>query len=594
MSIRWVVSAVALATVCAFVPRHDGFVGGVARHGRASTVTMMANKPRQVLFAEESRAALIQGINAVADAVKVTLGPKGRNVVLQREYGAPEIVNDGVTIARDIKLPNPAVNVGARLVQEVASKSDNMAGDGTTTSTLLTQEFVNQGMKAIAAGINPVLLRRGMKIAVAALIAEVRAKSTPVKSNDDLLNIATVATSGNAEMGAILARAFERVGDTGSTTIEDSQTLEDDVTFTEGYQIERGYLSPYFVTDQERQVCEMNAPLMLVTDAKLDNVKEIVPLLEALIKVKRPLFIVAEDVAGEALSALVVNKMRGVLDVVAIKAPGFGDRRKALLQDLAIATGATYVAKEVGISIEKVTPEMLGTCERIIVGKEECTIVNDGTQSDAIRQRIYQITREAENTDSSFDKEKCDERMAALGGGIARIQVGAATETELKDKKLRYEDALNAVKSALETGLLPGGGSTLAHLGALRETVIASGDYDDDTARGINIIFDGLPAPIKQIADNAGIDGAVVYNRVVEGEFGFGWNAACDEYGDMMDAGIVDPVKVVVNSLDNSVSVAALVLTTEALVHDEPKELTKDQELAAMDQMVGMGGMEYM
>ncbi|KAK7241519.1 voltage-gated potassium channel [Aureococcus anophagefferens] len=548
---------------------------------------------KKVLFGDASRAQLVAGINAVADAVKVTLGPKGRNVVLERAYGAPEIVNDGVTIARDIELDDPAMNIGAKLIQEVASKSDSKAGDGTTTSTLLTQELVNQGMKAVSSGVNPVALRRGMSKATDALIVEVTALAKPVDSNDELLNIATVATSGNAVMGAIIAKAFEKVGDTGSTTMEESQTLSDEVEFTEGLTIDRGYVSPYFVNDQERQLCEMLDPKILVTDQKIENVNDLIPLLEACVKTKERLVIIAEDVVGEALSALVVNKMRGVLDVVAIKAPGFGTRRKDLLQDIAIATGATYVAQEVGVALDTVTPEMLGTCERIVVGKEETTIITDGKQADAMEKRIAQIKLEAENTDSMFDKEKAEERVAALGGGIARIKVGAATETELKDKKLRYEDALNAVKSALKMGILPGGGSTLSYLLRKRDDIAGAMD-DEDERRGADIVFNSLAAPVCQIAKNAGLEGQVVLSKVEGKPFGFGYNAATGEYCDLFEAGVVDSAQVTLSALENSASIAGLVLTTEALIHEIPVEMSEMDKLAAMDGAAGMGGMEYM
>jgi len=548
---------------------------------------------KNVLFGEESRKKLVDGINAVADAVKVTLGPKGRNVVLEREYGAPEIVNDGVTIARDIELEDPAMNIGAKLVQEVASKSDSKAGDGTTTSTLMTQELVNQGMKAVTSGVNPVALRRGIAKATKLLIAEVEALAKPVDSNDELMSIATVATSGNVQMGGIIARAFERVGETGSTTVEESQTLLDEVEFTEGLTIDRGYVSPYFVNDQERQLCEMLNPRLLVTDAKIENVNDMIPLLEAMVKTKEPLVVIAEDVVGEALSALVVNKMRGVLDVVALKAPGFGTRRKELLQDIAVATGATYVAQEVGVSLDSVTPEMLGGAERIVVGKEETTIVTDGTQAEAIEKRIAQIRVEAENTDSTFDKEKAEERIAALGGGIARIKVGAATETELRDKKLRYEDALNSVKSALELGVVPGGGATLAWIMHNKGDSILEQLEDEDERRGAEIVVRSLSAPLRQIAENCGIDGEVVLMRCLDKPYGTGFNAATGEYVDLPAAGVIDPAKVTIAALENSASIAGLVLTTEALIHEIPEDLSEAEKLAEMDQAAGMGGMEY-
>jgi chaperonin GroEL len=548
---------------------------------------------KNVLFGDESRAQLVAGINAVADAVKVTLGPKGRNVVLERAYGAPEIVNDGVTIARDIDLPEPAMNIGAKLIQEVAGKSDSKAGDGTTTTTLMTQELVNQGMKAVSSGSNPVALRRGISHVTNILIEKCRELSVPLKGNDDILNIATISTSGNAFMGGVIAKAYEKVGTTGSTTLEESQTLNDEVEFTEGLTIDRGYVSPYFVNDQERQLCELMDPKILVTDNKIENVNDLIPLLEGMVKTKEKLVIIAEDVVGEALSALVVNKMRGVLDICAMKAPGFGVRRKDLLQDIAIATGATYVAQEVGVSLETVTPEMLGTCERMVIGKEETTIVTDGKQAEAMEKRIQQIRTEAENTDSQFDKEKAEERVAALGGGIARIKVGAATETELKDKKLRYEDALNAVKSALKTGILPGGGSTLAYL--LRfEDEICNAIEDEDEKRGAKIVFNSLAAPVCQIAKNCGIEGQIVLSKVIDKDFGYGFNAANFEYGDLFDAGVVDSAQVTLSALENSASIAGLVLTTEALIHEIPQDLSEDEKLAAMDAAAGMGGMDYM
>jgi len=565
----------------------------IARLSRRMVVTSGA---KQVTFSEEARQKLINGINAVSDAVKVTLGPKGRNVVLERSYGAPEIVNDGVTIARDIELADPQENVGVRLIQEVASKSDSKAGDGTTTSTLMTQVLVNKGFRYVSSGANPVALRRGMVKTGKTLCTKIEELASPVKiGSGDLLNIATVATSGNAAMGGIISKAFEKIGETGSTVVEESQTLDDDVEFTEGYTIDRGFCSPYFVKDQERQVCEMTSPKILVTDKKIDAVGDLIPLLEAMVKTKEPLFIVAEDVTGEALSALVVNKMRGVLDVVAIKAPGFGNRRKEMLQDLAVATGATYVAEEVGVNIESVTPEMLGTCERVVVGKEQTTLVTDGLQADSIKRRIQQIQRETELSDSDFDIEKGEERVAALGGGIARIKIGAATETELKDKKLRYEDALNAVKSAMEMGIVPGGGATLLYLNKfekeLKAEAVADGE-DEDFIMGIDIVFKCLSAPMMQIAENAGIDGSLVAAKCADKEFGWGYNAATDEYEDLMAAGILDPAKVVTNALENSISIASLVLTTEALVTEIP---VKVDEAAAFDQMGGgMGGGQYM
>jgi chaperonin GroEL len=428
-------------------------------------------------------------------------------------------------------------------------------------------------------------LRRGIVKASSALIKEINELAKPVEKTEDLMNIATIA-SGSSVMGSIISQAFEKVGDTGSTVVEESQTLGDEVDFTEGLTIDRGYLSPYFVNDQERQVCEMKKPRILVTDKKIDNVNDLIPLLEGMVKSKEPLFIVAEDVTGEALSALVVNKMRGVLDVVAIKAPSFGDRRKAYLQDIAIATGATYVAEEVGITLEQVTTDMLGTCERLVVAKEECTIVTDGVQAEAVTKRIASIRKEVEGSDSSFDKEKAEERVAALGGGIARIKVGAATETELRDKKLRYEDALNSVRSALEMGVVPGGGATLVYLMRKQEEIVNSMKTEDEKI-GAGILFKSLPSSVMQIAQNAGVEGGIVYEKTLGKEFGYGYNAANGEYGNMFEMGVIDPAKVTINALENSASVAALVLTTEALITEIPVTLNAAQEQAQYDQMGG-------
>eukprot|EP00588_Corethron_pennatum_P003029 CAMPEP_0194296030 /NCGR_PEP_ID=MMETSP0169-20130528/54993_1 /TAXON_ID=218684 /ORGANISM="Corethron pennatum, Strain L29A3" /LENGTH=593 /DNA_ID=CAMNT_0039045363 /DNA_START=204 /DNA_END=1985 /DNA_ORIENTATION=- len=528
---------------------------------------------KTVSFRGRSRQKLVEGINQVADAVRVTLGPKGRNVVLERNYGAPEIVNDGVTIAREISLRDPEQNVGARLVQEVASKSDNKAGDGTTTSTIMTKEIVNQGMRAVTSGVSPVGLNLGIRYAARMLSDELTRVAKPVKSTEDLRNVATIA-SGSAEMGRIIASAFEKVGETGSTVVEESQTLTDEVEFTEGLTIDRGYISPYMVKDDERQIAELMNPKILVTDAKIDNVNEVVPLLEQLVKSKDPVLIIAEDVSGDALSALVVNKMRGVLDVVAIKSPGFGIRRKEYLQDIAIATGATFVAEEVGITLDSVTLEMLGTADRVVVAKESTTIVTDGKQSDAIAARITQIRKQAESAETDFDKDKAVERVASLGGGIARIKVGAATETELKDKKLRYEDALNSVKSAQEMGIVPGGGACLATLQDTMRDKILDAAPDENQRQGALILLKSIVAPCMQVAENAGIEGAVVLAKIQSGAkengFGWGWNAATFKYCNLMDAGVIDPAKVTINAIENSASIAGLVLTTECLVTEIP------------------------
>lgn len=574
-------TATAIAGASAFAPAINN----------PRSITTSLNQAKKVSFKEDSRKALVNGINQVANAVKVTLGPKGRNVVLERNYGAPEIVNDGVTIAREISLRDPEENVGARLIQEVASKSDSKAGDGTTTSTIMTQAIVNGGIKAVTAGTNPVALNQGIRKAARLIAEEIALIAKPVRGIEDLKAVATIA-SGSVEMGRIIAQAFEKVGENGSTVIEESQTLFDEIEFTEGLTIDRGFVSPYLVKDQERQIAELVAPRVLVTDAKIDNVNEIVPILEQLVKSKDPIFIVAEDVSGEALSALVVNKMRGVLDVVAIKAPGFGMRRKEYLQDIAIATGATYVAEEVGITLDSVTIDMLGTAERIVVSKESTTIVTDGKQEEAIAARISQIRREAEAADTDFDKEKATERIAALGGGIARIKVGAATETELKDKKLRYEDALNSVDSARELGIVPGGGATLAHLQVSMHDKVMAAMKDDDERIGAGILMKALSAPCMQVATNAGIEGAVVLAKVqaisLEKGFGHGWDAAKNEYCNLYERGVIDPAKVTINAIENSASVAGLVLTTECLVTEIPVYLSEADKQAQFD-AEGMG-----
>merc|ERR1711887_159369 len=548
---------------------------------------------KKVTFGEESRKALVTGINSVADAVKITLGPKGRNVVLERALGCPQVINDGVTIARDIELKSPLENTGARLLQEVASKTDLKAGDGTTTSTVLTQSIVNQGIKAVASGVNPLALKRGIEKTCRILIGEVKKNARPCNGIEDIRNIATIAAGGNEEIGRIISTAFEKVGKNGSTTVEESQSLQDEVDFTEGMELDRGYISPYFVKDMERQIVEQTNSRILVTDKKITSVQELVPLLETVVKSKEPLLIIADDITGEALSTLVVNKMRGVLDVCAIRSPGFGERRRAYLEDVAILTGATYIAEDVGLSLDDISIDQLGRANRIIVAKEACTIIFDTANQEDVNKRIELIRRQIENTESEFDKEKAEERVAALGGGIARIKVGAATETELKDKKLRYEDALNAVKSALKTGILPGGGSTLAYL--LRfEDEICNAIEDEDEKRGAKIVFNSLSAPVCQIAKNCGIEGQIVLSKVIDKDFGYGFNAANFEYGDLFDAGVVDSAQVTLSALESSASIAGLVLTTEALIHEIPQDLSEDEKLAAMDAAAGMGGMDYM
>jgi len=557
-----------------------------AKIKNSSNVKMMAKK---VVFSEDSRKSLVNGINAVANAVKITLGPKGRNVVLERAFGSPQVINDGVTIARDIELEDPLENTGARLLQEVASKTDLKAGDGTTTSTVLTQSIVNQGIKAVTSGVNPLALKRGIEKTARFLVKEIKVLAKPCNGIEDIRNIATIAAGGNEEIGRIISTAFEKVGENGSTTVEESQSLQDEVDFTEGMELDRGYISPYFVKDMERQIAELINPRVVVTDKKITSVQELVPLLEMVVRMKEPLLIVAEDITGEALSTLVVNKMRGVLDVCAIRAPGFGERKKAYLEDIAILTGATYLAEEVGLTLDKVTVEQLGKANRIVVAKEACTIISEEANQEKVNARIEIIKKQMENSDSDFDIEKGEERIARLGGGIARIKVGAATETELKDKKLRYEDAINSTKAAIEMGVTPGGGSTFLHLidkiSEIKETF-----KDEEEKLGAAIVAKALEAPILQIAKNAGQEGEVVLDKCRKMEFGMGFNAATNSYENLYESGVIDAAKIICWALENSCSIAAMVLTTEALVVEIPEKPVA----GGVDGMSDLPGESYM
>eukprot|EP00181_Compsopogon_caeruleus_P002164 CAMPEP_0184677594 /NCGR_PEP_ID=MMETSP0312-20130426/169_1 /TAXON_ID=31354 /ORGANISM="Compsopogon coeruleus, Strain SAG 36.94" /LENGTH=554 /DNA_ID=CAMNT_0027125537 /DNA_START=232 /DNA_END=1896 /DNA_ORIENTATION=+ len=539
---------------------------------RRGPVMMAAKK---VVFGDEARSALMKGINLVANAVKITLGPKGRNVVLERSYGAPQVVNDGVTIAKDISLKDPMHNVGAKLLQEVASKTDLKAGDGTTTSTLLCQELITQGLKAVAAGRNPIAIKRGMDKAVRRVIEDVKSKAKPCNGIEDIRSVATLSAGNDFVIGDIIATAYEKIGPNGSTSVEESQSLSDEVEFTEGMEIDRGYISPYFVKDQERQVADMKNPLILITDRKISAVSDIVGILESLVKSKKPLLIICDDLSGEALSTIVVNKMRGVLDVVAIKSPGFGERRKEYLQDIAILTGASFIAEDLGITLDSVKEADLGLAERVVVSKESTTIISTGDHQDEVTARVAQIRQQVENTDSTFDREKGEERIARLSGGIARIKVGAATETELKDKKLRYEDALNSTRAAIEAGIVPGGGTTLLHCARVIPALIDSLE-DEDEKQGAKIVLKSLEAPLKQIAANAGLEGEVVLEKVRTMEFGQGYNARTDTYEDLIQSGVIDPTKVTCWALENAESIASLVLTTECLVVEIPEPKSGD------------------
>eukprot|EP00934_Nitzschia_sp_Nitz4_P006743 Nitzschia sp. Nitz4//scaffold55_size114948//75157//77076//NITZ4_003910-RA/size114948-snap-gene-0.189-mRNA-1//-1//CDS//3329554557//6733//frame0 len=557
----------------------------------SSALSPSAMTAKKIAYREDARTPLVEGINAVANAVKVTLGPKGRNVVIEREYAPPEIVNDGVTIAQVISLENPEQEMGARLIQEVAKKSDSKAGDGTTTSSIMTQAIVNHGIRAVTAGINPIALNRGIRRAANLISNKIKEMAKEVSSLDDVRNVATIA-SGSTEMGRIIAEAADKVGENGNTIVEESQTLFDEIEFTEGLTVDRGYISPYFIKDEKRQVAELVKPKVLVTDSTIKSVNEILPLLEQLVKTKEPLLIVAEDVAGEALSALVVNKLRGVLDVVAIKAPGFGNKRREHAQDIAVATGATFITDEVGMNLGSLNMQMLGTADRVVISKDSTTIVSDGKQQKEIDARIEDLKSKLEAAEYEYEKGQIQDRIAALGGGIARIKVGAATETELKDKKLRYEDALKAVMSAQELGVVPGGGSTLAYLQQKYRDEVLDSLSDEDEKQGATILFNALGAPCMQIAENAGVEGAVVLSKVQEGfddkGFGWGWDAASMEYCNLVERGVLDPAKVTINAIENSASVAGLVLTTECLITEIPKKKNEAEEMPNMGGM-GMG-----
>lgn len=540
------------------------------RSSRSSTAIRMG--PKEIAFGEKSRRALIVGVDAVANAVKVTLGPKGRNVVLGRgSFSAPLSVNDGVTVAKEISLEDPMANAGARLLQEVASKTDSKAGDGTTTSTVLCQEIVHQGIKAVGSGRNPIALRKGIDKTVKFLVKELERRARPSKGMDDIRAVATISAGNDQEIGEIIATAYEKIGPTGTTSVEEGQSLGNSVEFTEGMELDRGYISPYFVKDQERQVATMIKPRVLITDQKISAVKDLVNLLEGLVKTKEPLVIVCDDLAGEALSTMVVNKMRGVLDIVALKSPGFGERRKQYLEDIAVITGGTFICSDLGMSLEEVKMTDLGIAERIVVGKESTTIVSTGEHEEAVKSRIAQIGIELENTDSQFDTEKLEERRARLGGGVARILIGAATETELKDKKLRCEDALNATKAAMEQGILPGGGAALAHLSLLIPDFAATLEEEDEKV-GASIVQAAITSPLRQICFNAGIAGEIVLEKVLNNDFEFGYNAATGEYENLVESGVLDPAKVTCWALENSASVAGMILTTECVVVEIPEK----------------------
>ena len=535
---------------------------------------------KQILFNEDARRALGKGVDALANAVKVTLGPKGRNVVLDKKFGAPTITNDGVTIARDIELEDPFENMGAQLVKEVATKTNDVAGDGTTTATILAQAMIQEGMRNVAAGANPMILKRGIEKAVAKLVEEIKKRSIAVSDKASIAQVASIS-AGDEEVGGLIADAMEKVGKDGVITVEESKTMGTQLSVVEGMQFDRGYISPYMVTDPDKMEAVMSEPYILITDRKIASIQEMLPVQEKVVQAGKGLLLIAEDVEGEALATLVVNKLRGTFKAVAVKAPGFGDRRKAMLQDIATLTGATVITEDVGRKLDSVTMEDLGTARQVRVTKDETTIVEGHGDPQAIKDRVAQIKAQIAETTSDFDKEKLQERLAKMSGGVAVIEVGAATEVELKDKKYRLEDALNATRAAVEEGIVAGGGTTLIDiLPALDEF-----DEDGDVQTGINLVKRAIEAPLRQIAENAGLEGSVIVAKVKASEDGVGFNALKEEYVDMVKAGIVDPAKVTRTALQNAASIAALVLTTETLVADKPEPAP-----AAPAAPAGMGG----
>ena len=538
---------------------------------------------KEILFNEEARRALGRGVDQLANAVKVTLGPKGRNVVLDKKFGSPTITNDGVTIARDIELPDPFENMGAQLVKEVATKTNDVAGDGTTTATVLAQAMIQEGMRNVAAGANPMILKKGIETAVKTLVEEIKKRSIKVSGKAEIAQVASVSAA-DEEIGGLIAEAMEKVGNDGVITVEESKGLQTALNVVEGMQFDRGYISPYMVTDPDRMEAVMDNPFILITDRKISAIADMLPTLEKVVKVGKELLIIAEDVEGEALATLVVNRLRGTFKAVAVKAPGFGDRRKAMLEDIAILTGGTVITEDMGRKLDSVELTDLGTARQVRITKDETTIIDGVGDKEVIAKRVSQIRAQVEETTSEFDREKLQERLAKLSGGVAVIEVGAATEVEMKDKKLRIEDALNATRAAVEEGIVAGGGTTFIDIIPALNTLEATGDVQT----GINLVKRAVEEPLRQIAYNAGLEGSVVVEKVKNTDAGIGFNALTEEYIDMVKAGIVDPAKVTRSALQNAASIASLVLTTETIVADKVEE---NAAVPAMPPMGGMGGM---
>ena len=540
---------------------------------------------KDVFFGDKARAGMLEGVNILADAVKATLGPKGRNVILEKSFGAPTVTKDGVSVAKEIELKDKFENMGAQMVKEVASQASDAAGDGTTTATVLAQSIVNEGLKAVAAGMNPMDLKRGIDKAVTAAVEAVSGMSTPCEDSKAIAQVGTISANSDASVGEIIAEAMDKVGKEGVITVEEGSGLENELDVVEGMQFDRGYLSPYFINNQDNMSAEVEDPFILLVDKKISNIRELLPVLEQVAKASRPLVIVAEDVEGEALATLVVNNMRGIVKVAACKAPGFGDRRKAMLQDIAILTGGTVISEEVGLDLESAALEHLGNAKRITMDKDNTTIVDGSGDAEAIKGRVSEIRVQIENTSSDYDREKLQERVAKLAGGVAVIKVGAATEIEMKEKKARVEDALHATRAAVEEGVVAGGGVALVR--AIGEITGLEGDNEDQNI-GVAAALRAMEGPLRQIVDNAGDEASVVLDKVRQGEGNFGYNAASGEYGDMIEMGILDPAKVTRTALQAAGSVAGLMITTEVMIAESPKD---DAPAPAMPDMGGMGGM---
>ncbi|MGH8492523.1 MAG: chaperonin GroEL [Moraxellaceae bacterium] len=539
---------------------------------------------KDVKFGDSARARMIAGVNVLADAVKVTLGPKGRNVVIDKSFGAPLITKDGVTVAKEIELKDKFENMGAQLVKEVASKTADVAGDGTTTATVLAQSILNEGLKAVAAGMNPMDLKRGIDKATNAAVEAIKAVAVPCKNTKEIAQVGSISANSDTRIGDLIAQAMEKVGKEGVITVEEGSGFDDTLDVVEGMQFDRGYISPYFINKQDSMTAELDAPFVLLVDKKISNIRELIPVLEGVAKSGKPLLLIAEDVEGEALATLVVNSMRGIVKLCAVKAPGFGDRRKAMLQDIAVLTGATVISEEIGLSLEQATLNDLGTAKKIIVSKENTTVIDGAGNKADIDGRVAQIRTQIEEATSDYDKEKLQERVAKLAGGVAVIKIGAATEVEMKEKKDRVDDALHATRAAVEAGVVAGGGTALVRAIAALDSI--KGDNADQVA-GINILRRAMESPLRQIVTNAGAEASVVVNEVKNGKGNYGYNAANGEYGDMIALGILDPAKVTFTALQNAASVAGLMLTTEAMITDAPE----DKGAPSMPDMGGMGGM---